>query len=430
MRKSLITTLGILLIASLAVGQTVVSIVSSSVPNATSVAVVPVNLSNTDAVGGIQFSIKDVPNVLSVAAVAPFGRTAADEYIDNDNNGIFTPGDVLTVDHNGNGEWDDAFSVEYNDRDSTVSVLIFDPSGNAIVPGNEPICQIYYSVPGTVTDDIVNLSFHEILDADPQFLLVVTDPDGNAMNAMWQNGLLTVGGIEVSVEQGVNLSPGLQGSMFINMTNAVPVKGFQFNLLDVPDVFSVTGVNGLNRAADFTIAANEVNGQSMVLGVHFDGDEIPPGDGQILEVLVDVSSSGTIGQEVPVNISNLIVAATGGLPLPSNGVGATMTLVVSVDDQASIPTEFNLAQNYPNPFNPSTVIGFGVPEDSDVHLAIYNVLGQEVRTLAKRHVLAGQYEMTWDGTDNSGNQVVSGIYVYRMTTRNGFSASHKLVKLK
>jgi hypothetical protein len=430
MRKSLITALGLLLMGSLALGQTVVSVVSSSIPNGTPVVGVPVNLSNASNVGGIQFSIKDVPGVLSVAAVAPAGRTSADQFIDNDNNGIFTPGDVLTVDHNGNGAWDGAFSVEYNDRDSTVSVLIFDPSGNSITSGNGPICTVYYNVPGTVTDDIVHLSFHEILDADPQFLLVVSDPEGNPVNAMWQNGLLTVGGIEVAVEQGVNLAPGLQGTLYINMANAVPVKGFQFNLVDNPNVFTVTGVSAVGRASEFTVAANEVSGQSMILGIHFDGDEIPPGGGQILEVTVQVSPTTTVGQQVPVAISNLIIAATGGLPLPSNGIGATMTLVVSVDEQAALPTEFALAQNYPNPFNPSTVIGFSIPEATDVQLAIYNVLGQEVRTLANDVVQPGVYEITWDGNDNAGNQVVSGVYFYRMTTSAGFTENHKLVKLK
>jgi len=430
MRKSLTIALGFLLLASFGFGQTVISVVSSSVPNDAGTVAVPINLANSEDVGGIQFSVKDVPNVLGVVTVTPFGRTAADEFDDADNNGIWTPDEDLTVDHNNNGVWDDAFAVEFTNRDSSVSILIFDNSGRAIPAGNEPICQIWYTIPVWLQDDIVALDFHEILNAETPFLLVVSDPEGAAMTALWQNGMLTRGGIEFSLEQGPNLSPGLQGTIIVNMENAVPVKGFQFNLIDNPDRFTVVGVNALGRASEFNMVGNEVEGQSMVLGIHFDGDQIPAGGGPILEVVVDVSADGAIDEEVPVAISQLIVAAEGGLPLPSNGIGATMTLVVGVEDQAAIPTEFELAQNYPNPFNPSTTIGFGIPEASDVQLAIYNLLGQEIRSLANNNFQPGSYSVVWDGNDNAGNQVVSGIYLYRLTTSTGFVQTNKLVKLK
>jgi len=71
-------------------------------------------------------------------------------------------------------------------------------------------------------------------------------------------------------------------------------------------------------------------------------------------------------------------------------------------------------QNYPNPFNPATTISFNLPKSSKVTLKIYNLLGQEVRTLADHVMEAGSHSISWDGKDNSGDPVSSGVYFYRL----------------
>jgi hypothetical protein len=80
-----------------------------------------------------------------------------------------------------------------------------------------------------------------------------------------------------------------------------------------------------------------------------------------------------------------------------------------------VPASYELADNYPNPFNPSTTIEYGVPEGGAVSLAIYNVLGQKVRTLVQDYKPAGRYQITWDGLDETGRHVGTGVYLYRMT---------------
>jgi len=93
---------------------------------------------------------------------------------------------------------------------------------------------------------------------------------------------------------------------------------------------------------------------------------------------------------------------------------------VGVEGQGTgeLPLTFDLKQNYPNPFNPSTVIAYQVPQNEMVTLEIYNTLGQKVRTLVNETQEAGQYEITWDGKNGSGNQLSSGIYLYRITAGN------------
>jgi hypothetical protein len=80
------------------------------------------------------------------------------------------------------------------------------------------------------------------------------------------------------------------------------------------------------------------------------------------------------------------------------------------------PNAVALSQNYPNPFNPGTTIKFELPADCTVRLTIYNAGGQRVKTLVDRHFTAGRYEEYWDGTNDLGQRVSSGIYFYRLET--------------
>jgi hypothetical protein len=102
-----------------------------------------------------------------------------------------------------------------------------------------------------------------------------------------------------------------------------------------------------------------------------------------------------------------------------------------IDDQIEldVPTRYDLSQNYPNPFNPETTIRYALPEKSNVDLAIYNVQGQLVRTLVSEAKEAGYYKVIWDGTDDRGKAVPSGMYIYTMKTDN-FEKVRRLVMLK
>jgi hypothetical protein len=81
------------------------------------------------------------------------------------------------------------------------------------------------------------------------------------------------------------------------------------------------------------------------------------------------------------------------------------------------PHSFALEQNYPNPFNPSTQIRYQIPESAKVQIAVYDLLGQRVRLIVNDHFAQGSYEVVWNGLDEKGGQVSSGIYLYRMTAQ-------------
>ena len=80
------------------------------------------------------------------------------------------------------------------------------------------------------------------------------------------------------------------------------------------------------------------------------------------------------------------------------------------------PISFMLYQNQPNPFNPSTQITYEVAEKSYVSISIYDISGKLVRTLVDKHHSPGKYSIPWDGKNVLGQQVSSGIYLYRLTT--------------
>jgi hypothetical protein len=94
-----------------------------------------------------------------------------------------------------------------------------------------------------------------------------------------------------------------------------------------------------------------------------------------------------------------------------------------------LPMVAALHQNYPNPFNPSTEIRFELPTARDVKLTIYNQVGQAIRTLVDRRMKAGAYALKWDGTDNAGGAVASGVYFYSIEAGD-FSQIRKMTLVK
>ncbi len=106
-------------------------------------------------------------------------------------------------------------------------------------------------------------------------------------------------------------------------------------------------------------------------------------------------------------------------------VSARPDFGLTIDD-GDIPEVYSLMQNYPNPFNPETVIRYDLPENTSVQLIIYDLLGREVRRLVDGEMTAGAKSITWDGLDNAGRQVSSGLYIYKIVAGE-FVATKKML---
>jgi aminopeptidase N len=104
---------------------------------------------------------------------------------------------------------------------------------------------------------------------------------------------------------------------------------------------------------------------------------------------------------------------------PENDLLKEVNQYTSFDEEHPIPGNFYLARNYPNPFNPSTTIKYEIAGDGPVCLTVYDVMGRKVKRLVDSYVSAGNYSVVWDGSDDDGIQVSSGVYLYVIKTPNG-----------
>ncbi len=103
--------------------------------------------------------------------------------------------------------------------------------------------------------------------------------------------------------------------------------------------------------------------------------------------------------------------------------------IVTIDDRERTPRKIFLHQNYPNPFNASTTIEYSLPSVMEVSLEVYNILGQKVRTLKRGHAPEGEHQVVWDGRNDTGHAVGSGVYLVRLHTPSG-TRFRKVMMLK
>ncbi len=120
--------------------------------------------------------------------------------------------------------------------------------------------------------------------------------------------------------------------------------------------------------------------------------------------------------------------ARGGLRNDMGAYGGS-DYVMEMPEKYRIPDSFALMPNYPNPFNPSTKINYELPITNYVDLNIYNVLGQKVANLVSKTQKPGRYQVVWDGRNEQGVAVSSGIYFYVLETPNYFKAM-KMILLR
>ncbi len=102
---------------------------------------------------------------------------------------------------------------------------------------------------------------------------------------------------------------------------------------------------------------------------------------------------------------------------PDSTISITVTIdtiLTSIKDPGISILSFSLYQNYPNPFNPNTTISYQLPVSIEVELTIYNLLGQQITNLVNAKQPAGFYQVEWDGRDDAGREVASGIYLYQL----------------
>ena len=193
------------------------------------------------------------------------------------------------------------------------------------------------------------------------------------------------------------------------------------NVLDLVVIASALGNTGTNLATD-------VNGDSvvnildliLVAGMFDSAAAAPSMQPQVPDILTAVEVQGWLTDARALEVRD---------PIVKRGFLVLEQLLVSLT-----PKETELLANYPNPFNPETWIPYRLAEDAFVTLAIYDPSGQVIRTFDVGHQIASAYEnrskaIHWDGRNDLGEQVTSGVYFYTLTAGD-FSATRRMVILK
>ena len=249
-----------------------------------------------------------------------------------------------------------------------------------------------------------------------------TDTNGRAQSTLTLGPNLGTNTVEVSAA-GIE---SLVTFYAISDTESPPIEAdinndSSVNILDLILIASDLGNTGTNLAAD-------VNGDGVIsildlvlVAGMFDGAAAAPSaQPQVPETLTAVEVQGWLIDARALQVRD---------PIMKRGFAVLEQLLVSLT-----PRETELLANYPNPFNPETWIPYRLAEDAVVTLTIYDLSGQVVRTLEVGHRIASVYEnrskaIYWDGRNEVGEQVASGVYFYNLSTGN-YSATRKMLVVK
>ena len=244
---------------------------------------------------------------------------------------------------------------------------------------------------------------------------------------------------------------GNEVTFIIRMVDNEPIRGIELDIYhDNSDLIysgvdkgdkleNVTDADGTPRT--MTLLGNYLEDHLKVLAYSTsqaqtagDGSE-----GDLIHVTYELADGASLPSEVTFyfGLANLpgtsmnpeLLNVVCGYPDEDNQVTVSTSALAS-GDELTLPEKFALHQNYPNPFNPSTQISFDVPVSSEyIMLNIYNVLGQNIKTLANEVMNPGTYTLDWNATDQMGSPVASGIYFYELRSET-FTARKKMLLIR
>lgn len=417
---------------------------------------VPITLTNTNTtpVGGVQFTL-----VADQTSTVQF-----DSFVDS----------VSAI----------GFEADANAIGDSTVVLIYSSSGASIPPGTRIMGYLRYAIATHAVTDTIGLHFSTVVIGDT---LAVDYPDSSVNGAIY-----TTKGGDVSQDGKLNVLDIIRLVGFIIGRQAAPTQGsFGFftadgngdgtlnvqdavwminsilnlsakSIADGPYLPVVVALGAIEVGADgwavapITVDANGVVA-ALQLSLSFDPAVLTVGTPQLTHRSAHLSMNYAI-QDGVVRIVVYSVSGHGIGPgngavllLPIRGIkegkdsilnftevllvtrqGSLAPVIVesSLTKTTAIPTAFALDPAHPNPFNPTTSIVYAVPKQTQVTLIVYNLLGQAVARLFDGVRVPGRYTVVWDGRNTEGAPVASGVYLYQLTTADGFTQTRRMTLLK
>lgn len=200
----------------------------------------------------------------------------------------------------------------------------------------------------------------------------------------------------------------------------VPVAGAQLYISYDPSELTFHTPQKVERTKNFILDyRDDKNGNLKIVLYSLGTASISTGAGEILSLPVTLNASSS--KNLNLKLKKVVLADEKAVVIPI------------AEAQSQIPRSFTLNQNYPNPFNSNTIIKFEITGTAGeavwADLKVYNILGEKVKTLFEESKYPGRYSVTWDGTDDRGEKVASGVYLYRLSAGR-YSESKKMTLLK
>jgi len=254
-------------------------------------------------------------------------------------------------------------------------------------------------------------------------------------------------------------TPSLPDSVWVEDVNVIPGQRFKIGVfnynqqpvtiiklpLEYPsdnlifDSVSVAGTRS-EHATVYDALINNIDQKGLVSLRYDDADPLANGTGRLVDLHFTCQVTGTTASvEIDTTVvdygdyyfqlCNLFGCVKVYPDFKPGMVFIDLSTDTDLDENRSLPTTYNLEQNHPNPFNPVTTIAFTLPERCQVNLRLFNILGQEVRRLIDQVLPAGEHKIVFDGLDRHGNQLATGVYLYRIDTE-AFSKSRKMILMK
>ena len=254
----------------------------------------------------------------------------------------------------------------------------------------------------------------------------------------------------VTFQDGIQVN-GNEVTFTVNIVDNEPIRGIELDIhhdfaeLTYESVSRGEKLQGLvndegNPTSDMTILGNAIDSHVKVLAYSVnrarttgDGEE-----GSLLYLTYTLADEVTLPDNISFYFSVINIPGTSlnpellnvvcSFPNEDNPI-AVNTITASAENNFMLPEEFALFQNYPNPFNPSTQISIDIPNLEFITLRIFNLLGQDIRTLANKTMNPGRYTFEWDGKDLLSNDVASGVYFYELRGES-FTARKKMLLIR
>lgn len=336
--------------------------------------------------------------------------------------GVFTVTDIAKTPRS---ESIDLFM--YNEKPGEGVTFVLTGIGNEIAAGTGSIGEITVEIAADAANGSYSWTLSEVILADPMGTpFDFTSEDGTFQIPCGGPGEGAVLSLE---DTGAN--PGEQAVIHVSLDNSTAgeVAAGEMVITFNKDVFTVNDIVKTDRseAIDLFLWSNHEQGVSFIFtGI---GHSIAPGTGPIADLDVSIDAGADHAFYNWCFLEGTILADPMTQEIPHTIECLDFKVNIQPVHVDVMPTQFALSQNFPNPFNPTTTLELSLPASVPVRADVYNVMGQKVRELVNGELSAGYYSLTWDGVNDNGQTMTSGVYFMRVQAGE-YNRSIKMLLMK